>query len=196
MKKILRVIIVLLYIPVFLVGFGVVHELGHTVVARLSGDPGSYFTLYHSDENSTCLGCNVYDPDVLTRNENMLVSIAGLLATQLVAWALLAVSGSVAEHPFWERLLRRSALAFAFLDVIVQVVQGLLYDLGRQTFPTNVDLVDFMLLSSQATGAGQTLMKTALWVLGSIYLAAFLLVYRRAFSRKQLPAVPPGQAKP
>jgi hypothetical protein len=188
MQRILRVIFVLLYIPIFLVGFGVVHELGHTVVARLSGDPNSYFTLYRSDENSTCLGCNVYDPDRLTRNENMLVSLAGLLATQMVAWALLLVSGIVAEHPFWERLLRRSALAFAFLDVIVQVVQGLLYDLGQQTFPTNVDLVDFMLLTSQATGAGQALMKTALWVLGSIYLAAFLLVYRRVLSRQEAAA--------
>lgn len=194
--KILRILFVILYIPIFLVGFGIAHELGHTVVARISGDHGSYFTLYRSDANGTCLGCNVYDPDRLTRNENMLVSIAGLLATQLAAWALLAVSGSVAEHPFWERLLRRSALAFAFLDVIVQVVQGLLYDLGRQTFPTNVDLVDFMLLTSQATGAGQALMKTALWVLGSIYLAAFLLVYRRAFSRKQLPEVSPGRGEP
>ncbi len=194
--KILRILFVILYIPIFLVGFGVVHELGHTVVARLSGDPNSYFTLYRSDANGTCLGCNVYDPDRLTRNENMLVSLAGLLATQMAAWALLAVSGSVAEHPFWERLLRRSALAFAFLDVIVQVVQGLLYDLGRQTFPTNVDLVDFMLLTSQATGAGQALMKTALWVLGSLYLAAFLLVYRRAFSRKQLPEVSPGRGEP
>lgn len=184
MQKILRILFVLLYIPGFLVGFGVVHELGHTVAARLSGDPNSYFTLYRFDDNGMCLGCNVYDPGRLTTPENMLVSIAGLLATQLSAWGLLAVSGWLTGAPFWEGVLRRSALAFAFLDVIVQAVQGLIYDLSRQTFPTNVDLVDFMLLTSQTTGAGQALVKTALALTSLVYLTAFVLVYRRAFRRR------------
>jgi hypothetical protein len=51
------------------------------------------------------------------------------------------------------RILSPTALGFALLDVPLQAIQGLLYDFEQRTWPTNVDLVDTMLLISRATGA-------------------------------------------
>jgi hypothetical protein len=55
----------------------------------------------------------------------------------------------------------------------VQVIQGLLYDFEQRTWPTNVDLMDTMLLISRATGSSQALLKGFLVVLAAANLVFF-----------------------
>ena len=45
MRKILKILLIVLIIPIFLVVFAVTHELGHTILARSLGDPNSVFYL-------------------------------------------------------------------------------------------------------------------------------------------------------
>ena len=47
--------------PAFLLVFTIIHESGHTLLARLFGDPASTFYLVKIDEQGTCLGCNITD---------------------------------------------------------------------------------------------------------------------------------------
>jgi hypothetical protein len=92
------------------------------------------------------------------------------------------------------RPLAAVALGFAFLDVPVQVIQGLLYDLEQQTWPTNVDLTDAMLLVSRATGAPQVLLKGILSALALAYLVWLWLSYRKSRFRGNLVQVGPANS--
>lgn len=80
-------------------------------------------------------------------------------------------------------MLTAIVLGYAFLDVPVQVVQGLLYDLAGQTWPTNIHLVDAMLLISEPLYWPQWLLK-ALTVLIAV---AYLVVVWRTFKRRRSP---------
>jgi hypothetical protein len=73
----------------------------------------------------------------------------------------------------------------------VQVIQGLLYDFVQHTWPTNVDLMDAMLLLSRTTGASQVLLKVILGALAAAYLYFFLRGYRRFSSRRDATQLQP-----
>lgn len=178
MRRIAVIFLVILLIPVFLVTFTVIHEMGHTILARVLGDPNSVFYLARIEEHSACLGCNIYDASKLSWGGNLVVSLGGLIATQLAALTALFLLRSRLENRFLRRILTSFALGFAFLDVPVQVIQGLLYNLNQQTFPTNVDLVDFMLLVQEKVGASQLLLKGLLTAAGVIYLWGFVWFYK------------------
>jgi hypothetical protein len=178
-RKVLRVFLYAVLIPAFLMAFAVTHELGHTLLARLLGDPNAVFYLARFEAHSTCLGCTDYDVTRLSRGANMIVSLGGLLATQLIALIALFLLRLRRIHPILRRAFVFVALGFAFLDVPVQAVQGLLYDLNQQIFPTGVDLTDFMLLVQGTTGAGQLLLKGVLFLVAGLYLWLFLWIYRR-----------------
>jgi hypothetical protein len=180
MRKVAKIIFIILLIPVFLVAFIVIHELGHTILARLLGDPNAVFYLAKMDEDSTCLGCNIYDPAKLSWGANLVVSLGGLLATQLFALVALFRLRSGPANISWQRILSTVALGFAFLDVPLQVVQGLFYNLDRHSWPTNVDLMDFMLLLQAKLGASQLLLKGFLFIVTGIYLSAFVWVYKQS----------------
>jgi hypothetical protein len=179
MRKLLKVIIIILLIPIYLILFTIVHELGHTLLARLMGDPASIFYLVRMDGDYLCLGCNIYDQSRLTWGANLVVSLGGLLATQIVAITALFLLRLRINTRYTRRILGFISLGFAFLDVIVQAAQGLLYNLNHFTFPSNIDLVDAMLLVQQRTGASQFLLKAILVVLAVVYLSAFIGVYWR-----------------
>ncbi len=191
MRKAAVIILAILLVPVFLIASTVVHEVGHTVLARMLGDPASVFYLAKIDEHGTCLGCNIYDSAKLSWGGNLVVSLGGLLATQLVAVAaLLLLQLRIERRPF-QNILRIIALGFAFLDVAVQVIQGLLYNLSRETWQTGVDLVDVMLLLQAKTGASQLLLKGLLLAATIAYLSGFVWLYRR--QSKHRPAVIPAK---
>lgn len=185
-NKLLVFLRVTLFITVYLISFVVIHELGHTLLARLLGDPNSVFYLVRIEKHSACLGCNIYDQTRLSWGANLTVSLGGLLATQIAAiGALFALRFDFGLRTF-RRLLVWIGLGFAFLDVPVQVVQGMLYNLNQQSFPTNVDLVDFMLLLQEKTGASQSLMK------GLLVMAALLYLVGMAWFYRQVKAPQPG----
>ena len=179
MRKALQILLIILLIPVFLVAFTIVHELGHTILARLLGDPNSVFYLVRIEADSGCLGCNIYDQSKLSWSDNLVVSLGGLFATQLVAILCLYLLRLRHSQLFWQRLFSAIALSFAFLDVPVQVIQGLLYNLNHHTWPTKVDLMDFMLLLQARIGVSQLLLKGFLLIVAALYLTAFAWVYRQ-----------------
>lgn len=179
MRKLFFIFLVILLIPVYLVAFTVVHELGHTILARLLGDPDSVFYLARIEEHSFCLGCNIYDPSKLSWGGNLIVSLGGLLATQLVALTALLLLRLRHVNRLLRQTLSSIALGFAFLDVPVQVIQGLLYNLNHQTWPTNVDLVDFMLLVQGRIGASQLLLKGLMLIAAILYMSGFVWSYRQ-----------------
>ncbi len=179
MRKVLRVLLIILLIPVYLVGFTVIHELGHTLLARMLGDPDSVFYLARIEADSMCLGCNIYDQAKLSWGANLIVSLGGLLATQIVAIIAVFLLRLRRNNRISRRFLGFIALGFALLDVVAQGLQGLLYNLNNRTFPTNVDLVDAMLLVQQRTGASQFLLKGVLLAVTILYLSGFVALYWR-----------------
>jgi hypothetical protein len=182
MKRVARVILILVLIPLYLIFFTVVHEVGHTVFARLFGDPSSTFYLVRIDPGGegACLGCNITDHTRLSYVGNVVVSLGGLIFTQALAVLSLILLMRTPRNTAQFRALAWIGLGFAFLDVPVQVVQGLLYDITRHTWPTNVDLMDFMLLISGSTGASQAVLKPILAILAIAYLYWILRFYRSA----------------
>jgi hypothetical protein len=178
MRRILNIILYILLIPVFLITFTVIHELGHTILARLLGDPDSVFYLARIEENSACLGCNIYDPSKLSWGANLIVSLGGLFASQLAALTALFLLRLNFDSRLLRGVLATIALGFAFLDVPGQVIQGLIYNLNQQTFATNVDLLDAMLLIQEKLGASQLLLKGLITAAAILYLFGFVLFYR------------------
>jgi hypothetical protein len=179
MRKTLQILLTILLVPVFLVVFTIIHELGHTILARLLGDPNSIFYLVRIKADSACFGCNIYDQSKLSWGANLVVSLGGLLATQLTAIFCLYLLRLRNLNLLWQRIISAIALGFAFLDVPVQVIQGLLYNLSQHTWPTNVDLMDFMLLLQEKTSASQLWLKGFVFIVAAFYLTAFVWVYRR-----------------
>ncbi len=108
-----------------------------------------------------------------------MVSLGGLLATQLVALMALLFLRLPIEKRHYRQILGTIAFGFAYLDVIVQVIQGLLYDLSHKTWPTNIDLVDFMLLVQEKPGASQLLLKGLILAVTILYLFWFVWFNRQ-----------------
>ncbi len=180
-----QTILLIALTPIFLVIFTVIHESGHTILARLFGDPASTFYLVRIDEQGTCLGCNITDHAKLWYWGNLVVSVGGLLFTQVGAIVAFALARFAPTDSFRRRALIVAAFGFAFLDVVVQVVQGLAYDTSQHTWPTGVDLMDFMLLIGQATGLSQNVLKSGLAVISVVYLFGIVVLYRRSFRNAQ-----------
>jgi len=179
MQKILRSNLIMLLFWILLIAFIVVHELGHTILARLLGDPNSTFYLAKIGEDSACCGFTIYDTARLSWGGNLTVSLGGLLATQLVALIALFLLRLRRDNFLWRRTFSIIALGFAFLDVSVQIIQGLLYNLDHHVWPTNVDLMDVMLLLQPKVGASQILFKGLLLTIAVVYLSVFVWAYKQ-----------------
>jgi len=185
MSKHLKTPLLILLIPVLLVLFALIHETGHTLLARWFGDPNSTFYLMKIDESGECLGCNITDHSKLSDSGNLWVSLGGLLFTQISAVALLLLGAWMKTDFFPKSSLGKIGLTFAFLDVSVQLVQGLAYDISKHVFPTGVDMMDFILLTSKTTGLGQSSLKAGLTIVAVFYLIGVLRLY--TYSIRKLP---------
>jgi hypothetical protein len=171
----------LLYLAVFVLGMLVmvnVHEIGHTVFARLLGDPQATYILSGSmPDGGTCFGCNFYDSNKLSSTGNLAVSAAGVLFTQVFAAVFLLLS----RRKGWSAPLRNCIhiLFFVFLfDLPFQVIQGLPADISAQTRLTWVDLRDFLYLLRWLSGLSPLALKAGLGAASALYLAGMLLAYR------------------
>jgi len=180
MRKILKFDFILLLIALLLVLIIVIHEIGHTALARLLGDPDSVFYLVKVKGDFACCGFTDFDTTKLSWGDNLVVSLGGLLATQLVALVALFLLRFPQNNTLWRRALKAIALGFAFFDVPVQVIQASLYDLDHRVWPTNVDLMDVMLLLQTRIEASQIVLKAALFIIAAVYLVLIIWLYKRS----------------
>ncbi|GAB4524584.1 MAG: hypothetical protein Fur0018_08280 [Anaerolineales bacterium] len=129
------------------------------------------FYLVRIKPHGFCVGCNVADIGSFSLPGKVGYALGGLLLTQAVAVLALFVLrfghlGARARYA-----VRVVAIMFVLLDVPVQVGQALLYNLNTQTWPTNVDLLDVLLLLQPLTGFSQGALKIILAALGAGYMA-------------------------
>lgn len=155
-----------------------VHEAAHTAVARLAGDPYAWYIFYQSTPSGGfgCLGCNVYDPGRLSLQGNLSVLLSGVVATQIVAFALLAFRRQWRHRP-WSGLLTTLTVVF-YADLPVQIIQGVAADVAQRQELGSGDLATTMLLLSAGQDELVWLLKLLLLVVGVVLSAFALRVWR------------------
>lgn len=154
------------------------HELAHTVAARLGGDSSAHYSLYHWGEGGGCVGCNWYDPDHLSFFGNLVVTVAGVLATQIVVLALV-VWGAALRRGSLPRRLALVAAGCLFLDFLLQLAQGLLAHVTTQSRLTRVDFADTLFLLHHQLGLGVGVLKAGMLVTGVLYVVLLAVVLRK-----------------
>jgi hypothetical protein len=169
-----------------------VHEIGHTVFARMLGDDSAHYVLYQQQGTSTCMGCNLYDSSQLGNVANVFVNLGGVISTQLLCWtAVLLLARGKRNIPRWMLL---SAIAFTWaLDLILQFVQGLQanvpQDLPRGPDSTYTDYLAVVWFMRNETGADASDLKLGL-LIGTIAYSGLLLLATRWAALKR------GQPRP
>lgn len=182
-----RFLRVVLFGLVFLIVMVNVHEVGHTVFARLLGDDSAHYVLYQAQGSSACMGCNLYDSSRLGDVANVLVNFGGVVFTQLLCWIailLLAIRGRAVVKP-WMLL---SAIAITWSgDVILQLAQGLAatvpQDLPRGPESTYTDYQAIVWFVRDQTGVAASDLKTVLLLATIGYSTVLLLATRWALNR-------------
>jgi hypothetical protein len=177
-----------------------VHEIGHTVAARLGGDRGASYALYerYPDGQFDCIGCNHFDPAQLTLWGKLVNAAAGVLATQIVFWLGILVIG-----------LRRRAtglgvrlawfVVFVGGDAVWQTLQALDAPIATQRSLTNVDFADLLFLVHRHWHVAAGALKVALAVVAAGYVA---VAARSAFpewweaQRRPWHSLRPGGGRP
>ena len=158
-----------------------VHEIGHTLLARALGDEDAVYYLYKQfDVDKACFGCNIYDARKLSRFANMLVTLGGVLASQLIVFVLVWVwrrRAWVHDH----RYLIVTAIIIFASDVPFQVSRGIQADVASQTGLLRIDLADFLYLLHGTFAIPPDAGKIGLLVVAILYC---LLVFRAV--RRQL----------
>lgn len=177
--------IVLLVVGVLFAGLNL-HELAHTVAARLGGDSSAHYSLYRWGKGGACVGCNWYDPSHLSFLGNLVVTVAGVLATQIVVVALVSWRASPRRGSVARRLALVAA-ACLFLDFLLQLAQGLLAPVTAQRHLTRVDFADTLYLLHHQLGLGVGLLKAGMLVTGALY-AVLLAAALRTRARGAPPA--------
>jgi hypothetical protein len=148
-----------------------IHEIGHTAAARLAGDPHASYSLYrrYPDGQFDCIGCNAYNPRLLSFWGKWWVVVAGVQATQMVALLSLFGLRSARRSPvvwFWR-------LWIAILvggDALWQTVQAVLAPVATQTGLTNVDFADALYLLRVHEGYSVVVLKVLLVLLTGLYV--------------------------
>jgi peptidase M50B-like protein len=181
-----RFLRVVLFGLVFLLLMVNVHEVGHTVFARLLGDGSAHYVLYQQRGSSTCMGCNLYDSSRLENVANALVNLGGVIFTQLLGWsAILLLARGRPAAPRW--LLLTAIVITWSGDVILQLVQGLLanvpQELPRGPERTYTDYLAVVWFLRNQTGADASDLKIGLLIGTIVYSTLLVLATRWALER-------------
>ncbi len=144
------------------------HELGHTVVARLAGDSKAVYYWYHREVNAgLCIGCNVYDEQHLSYMGNIAVTVAGVVTTQIVVICCLLFLPQL-KRTLPRRILLLVTMLFA-VDAPLQVFQAATANIATQHSLTRIDLADTLYLVMTRLPVSPFELKT--------FLAACLALY-------------------
>ena len=167
-----------------------VHEIGHTLLARALGDGDAVYYLYKQfDADKACFGCNIYDARKLSELGNLLVSLGGVLASQLVVFALVWVW----RRRAWVRepryLIVTAIILFAS-DVPFQVFRGIQADIASQAGLVRVDLADFLYLLHRMFAIPLDVGKIGLLVVAVLYCLLVFRSVRRQWRRPRTASAP------
>jgi hypothetical protein len=180
-RRVLLVLLVILCVPVVTFVMIIVHEVGHTVVARMLGDGRATFTLY----SSHCIGCNLYDSQRLSPLANVAVSLGGVLFTGLVTVAALGTACSRRRPSWLPRWLLIELAAVCFVgDFLWQIVQAALLPVPvREPVGWGLGYTDLnaaVSFFSQATGWSHAAAAALGIALAVLYTAAVVTLANRA----------------
>ncbi|MEM8893493.1 MAG: hypothetical protein AAGC88_02875 [Bacteroidota bacterium] len=160
------------------------HEIGHTVVARLSGDKSASFKLYGSlPSGGTCFGCSFYDHTALSRFENALVPVGGFLFSQGLAFGSNTLLQNVSMLKGLQRFTALTYLLAKF-DMSFQSLQGILrnneFEAMAQTgVPSGTDVNAFAYFAANGNKVAYN------WIrIGMVILSALdIYLFRKTISR-------------
>jgi hypothetical protein len=180
-RRVLLVLLMIACIPAITLAMIIVHEVGHTLVARALGDGRATFTLY----SSHCIGCNLYDSQRLSPMANVAVSLGGVLFTGL---ATVAALGTLCwrRRPSWlPRWLLIELAGVCFIgDFLWQIVQAALLPVPvREPVGWGLGYTDLnaaVSFFSQATGWSHAAAAGLGIALAMLYSAAVAALARRA----------------
>jgi hypothetical protein len=164
-----------------------VHEVGHTVFARLLGDGSAHYVLYQDQGQSSCIGCNFYDSSRLGDAANVLVNFGGVIFTQLICWAaILLLAGG--ERAVLRRWMLLTAIVITWSgDLVLQLVQGLQATipqlLPRGPERTYTDYQAVVWFMRDLTGVAASDLKVGLLLATIAYSGLLLLATRWASKR-------------
>ncbi|RMG87142.1 MAG: hypothetical protein D6712_06160 [Chloroflexi bacterium] len=163
-----------------------VHEIGHTVFAKILGDENAYYMLirWQPDGNLACIGCNHYDADELSYWGNFLTVWGGVIFTQLLAVGLLLYKRWRRE--LWGWHFFRVLVVVCVFDVFVQVFQGIIANVGQQTMLTNVDVADAIWLLTNNFHISPVFIKIMMLVVIGVYGWGIMRLYKLAIASKIL----------
>jgi hypothetical protein len=120
-RRVLVALWVIVCVPVITAAMIIVHEIGHTAVARALGDGRATFVLY----SRHCIGCNLYDSQRLSPLANVAVSLGGVLFTALATVAALIILGWRGRPSWLPRWLLVEVAAICFVgDFLFQIAQA------------------------------------------------------------------------
>jgi hypothetical protein len=193
MRNVLLAILIILLIPVYLIAYISIHEIGHTTMARFLGDPNAVYYLIKMDKYSQAIGLTDYDISKLSWGANLITTVGGVMATQLVALtALLLLRLRQFSHRVLGRWLGIVAFTFAF-DPPFQMIQALAYK-GLERWPSGVDFMDVVLLLQMKFEVSSLVLNGLLLLLTVLYIAGLVWIYERAKIRRRLWQPSPGAA--
>jgi hypothetical protein len=172
-RRILLALVVFICLPVITFVMIIVHEVGHTVVARVLGDGRATFILY----SGHCIGCNLYDSQRLSPMANVAVSLGGVLFTALATVAALGTLCWSRRPPWLPRWLLIEVAAVCFVgDFLWQIVQAALLPVpAREPVGWGLGYTDLnaaVSFFSQATGLSHAATATIGITLAVLYTAA------------------------
>jgi hypothetical protein len=153
------------------------HEIGHTLTAWVSGDHSAYYRLYQAYPHGYCIGCNFYDAHRLSFAGSLVVSLGGLIATQIVGLAILLLRPAC-KLGFMTYGANILILVMLLGDGAVQVLQGETANISSQRGLTQVDLADVIYLLHSGAGLSITLLKVALGLVLAGWIGVFAMIWR------------------
>ena len=183
----MKLVRVVLFGLLFLFVMVNVHELGHTVFARLLGDDSAHYVLYQPGGSGACMGCNLYDSSRIGDLGNVLVNLGGVIFTQLLCCAAILLLASQTVLKQWMLL---TVIGITWLgDAILQLVQGLQVNipeqLARGPESTYTDYGAVVWFLRDQTGAAASDLKEAMVLATVGYTALLLLAIRWALTRRR-----------
>jgi len=157
-----------------------VHEIGHTLFARLFGDTGAFYALYklHPDGSVACIGCNVYDETKLSFIGNVVVTLGGVIFSQGLAVVLLWYKGKTKMGETSRRFCGVLTTVCVF-DAVFQVAQSITANTVHQSAFTRVDIADFVWLVANQAHVSHVVVKGIVLVVLLVYLWWFIGLYRK-----------------